>query len=223
MEQKTVHFSIDDIGGTLRHLTHTRPSSLFDLPLFKRLKSWNLKYGVKATMYCYALVEGDFLISEIPGCYAKDFTESEDWLKFGFHSKRDIPGKEETGYAAGFELIETTMSKLSAGTTDILRMHYYEATSEQKVFLREKGVKTLLYIDDDSIPYDENDIFMDCGLRHFRTRVQFEKIPSITPEALHIGRNNIAAFTHEWCFDENADKIEHGFEIYHEEGYVFVG
>jgi hypothetical protein len=178
-------------------------------------------YGAKFTLYCYAL-SGQFLISEIPSSYRHEFSANADWLKLGFHQKSNVPFLEEKGYAAGFDLVEKTVLRLRAGRTKTLRLHYWKANLEQKEFLRQKGVKTLLTEDDESLHYNEEDFFIDHGIIHRRTRVRFENLNEISPSVLEIGRKHIVAFTHEWCFSDVAEKIEKSLSIYREHGYEFI-
>jgi hypothetical protein len=221
MNELTVHISIDDVGASLRYLTMARMNSLFDLRLYGKLVEWHEKYDAKFSLYCFALAD-QFMISEIPDFYARDFSVSADWLKLGYHGKCTVPFAEEAGYEAGFDLVDNTLTRLGAGKTDTLRLHCWRATPEQKEFLRRKGVAALLYYDDDCLRYDENDTFLHCGLIHRRTRVRFENISEVTSDALCVGRKNIAAFTHEWCFDKEAEKMEIALRFYKEHGYEFI-
>jgi len=217
---KHVHFSIDDVGKSLRYLTRSRPTSMFDLRFFGTLKHWHETFGINVTLYCYAMLE-DFLISEIPDCYGDELKKSNTWLSFGFHSKCSLPFVKETGYAAGFELCQQAFERLGVGKTNTLRLHSWLATKEQKDFLYANGIKTLLYPDNDNHPYQSDDTFSEAGLAHQRTHVWIEKLDAITNELLCIGKEKVIVFTHEWCFDENLDKIGRLFSIYKDNGYIF--
>jgi len=217
-----VHISIDDIGKSFRWLTVNRPKSLFDMRLYGQLKTWHEKFGAVFTLYCFALVE-QFLISEIPADYSDEFKANAHWLKFGFHGKcGNYPFAQEIGYRESFELVEKTIERLGAGKTNILRLHSWQATPDQKKFLFEKGVSTLLYPDDDCLRYDSNDKFTHCSLTHWRTRVWLENIEEINDKTLHVGREQIFAFTHEWCFEHVSGKFEEALKIYRDNGYEFI-
>jgi len=218
----TVHFSIDDIGQSFKWLTTNRPKSLFDMRLYGQLKTLHEKFGTIFTLYCFALVE-QFLISEIPSAYSAEFKANAHWLKIGFHGKcGNYPFAQETGYREGFELVDKTIERLSAGKTNILRLHSWQATPDQKKFLFEKGVFTLLYPDDDCLRYGSNDEFTHCSLTHRRTRVCLERSEEINDRTLHIGREQIAVFTHEWCFERVSGKLEESLKIYRDNGYEFI-
>jgi hypothetical protein len=217
--KKTVHFSVDDVGLRLHEANDC--AGLFDVPFFAKLKEWHEEFGLRVTCYCFAMTDNR-LISELSDRLAPDFRRNRGWLKFGFHAKRDLALAEESGYAAGFELVDKTMRRLGAGRTNTLRCHCWEATPEQKRFLRSKGIKTLLERDSDDLPYGEDDTFTEYGLLHRRTRVRFEEIERIGEDTLHIGRTHTVAFTHEWCFDEQIPKIQEALRLYADAGCGFV-
>lgn len=219
---RQVHFSIDDTGRSFRYITRNMPNSIFDLTLYGTLRRWHEDYGLKVTLYCLALID-QFLLSEIPNTYSVEFRENAEWLRFGFHGKSALPFREETGYQAGYELVDTTLNRLGAGRADgILRMHCWTATPEQKLFLLEQGVHTLLYPDDDCLKYNDHDFYYDCGLCHRRTRIRYEAMRNVQEESLHTGRDFLAAFTHEWCFAEQKEKIEESLAVFQRNGYEFI-
>ena len=217
-----LHFSIDDIGLSLRYLAREKPQSMFDMRLFGKLRQWNMQYGLKTTLYCFAVTE-DFLISEIPEFYKHEFEKAKDWLRFGYHSKFNTPFADEYGTEAGFELCQKTFKKLNCGKSDILRLHYWCGCNEQKRFLKNSGINTLLYPDDDCFKYNDNDEFEHCGLNHWRTRILFENLKEVDDANLFAGiKERICAFTHEQVFDIQAEKIEKAVKIYLNDGYEFI-
>jgi hypothetical protein len=225
MRNPVVHLSIDDVGEAFKMLSKPLSNGgggdIFKLDFLARLKKWHDQYNAKFTLYLYALT-GTFLISEISSFYREEFRANADWLKLGFHQKCNSPFLEEEGYAAGFDLVDETIRCLHAGKTNTLRLHYWKASHEQKDFLKRRGVKTLLTEDDDNLPYNDDDFFVSQGIIHRRTRVRFENLNEITPSTLEIGRKYIAAFTHEWCFWDVAEKIEKSLSLYREHGYEFI-
>lgn len=134
--KKTIHFSVDDVGSCLRDACESE--SLFDVPFFAKLKEWHDNCELRVTCYCFAMTD-TWLISELSDRLAPDFKRNRKWLKFGFHAKRDLAFEEESGYRAGFELVNTTLRRLGAGRTDTLRLHYWNASAEQKRFLARGG------------------------------------------------------------------------------------
>lgn len=219
--QMKVHISIDDVGKSFRWLARERPESIFDTRLFGKLRQWNNDFGAKFTLYVFALTE-KFLISEIPSKYAEDFRGNADWLKFGYHGKCEIPFAQESGYAEGFDLVDKTFTMLNAGKTNILRLHCWLATKTQKMFLSRHGTSTLLYPDDNNMPYGNDNTFYDDDILHRRTQVCYERITVVDTESLCVGDKYVSAFTHEWCFDQEAEKIKDSLKIYRSNGYEFI-
>ncbi|MDR2594954.1 MAG: hypothetical protein LBC87_09330 [Fibromonadaceae bacterium] len=214
----TIHFSIDDVVKAFRYLTKNCPASIFDVRLFGKLREWHREFGLIVSLYCFNEID-DFTLSQIPEKYMEDFRASCDWLKIGFHGKcGNYPFKHEVDYITGFESVEQAISQLGAGKTNILRLHSWQATQSQKKFLFEKGIKILLY-PNEGIEYDNNDAFYDGIITHWRTRVWFEKIELINEKSLCIGMERIVAFTHERCFEYEAQKIEKALKIWKGEGY----
>lgn len=218
---KIVHLSIDDIGKSLEWLSRNHPGSIFDMRLYGNLMEWHKKYNVSFTLYCFTNLP-KFSISEIPDSYSREFEANADWLRFGFHgiegTKRFV---DEPLYKEGVRLFEETAIKLGMSISPIIRLHNWIASEEQKEYLYNRGVKVLLYPDDDTFGYS-GDSFFDCGLEHWRTRIRFENMDEIDDDSLLVGQERIVAFTHEKYFDTNKEKIEKAILIYKQNGYSFV-
>lgn len=217
---KKVHLSIDDVCNAFRWLANNRPESLFDMRLFGKLYEWHEKYGISFSLYCFAETEG-FKLLDIPQCYAKDFANSREWLKFGYHGRCAMRFEDDKEYDIGFEMFKQVSDNLMMKRTDILRLHNWYATSEQKKYLHKMGIKTLLYPDVVELPYEDNDMFIDCSLEHWKTHIRFEYLQELSESSLKVGKERIVAFTHEKYFDGEADKIEKAIKIYMENGYDF--
>ncbi len=95
--EKQYYFSfIDDVIWVLRDLEREAPQSLFDNGFFKILKNAHEKYSLKVqlnlfyrTDFYYGMEE--FNLSMVTDKYKKEFENSSDWLKFGFHSLQEFP------------------------------------------------------------------------------------------------------------------------------------
>ncbi len=218
---KSIHFSIDDVGRSLGWLTANRPQSIWHMRLFSKLREWHERFGLITTLYCFTNEYG-FNIADMPGEYAGELKSCATWLRFGYHGNSDTPFAEERDYEAGFYLFRSAMERLGAGGTDTLRLHNWLATGDQKRFLAKEGVRALLYPDDDAFPYDERDCFLDGGIMHKRTRVRFDSIQDADMKTLHLNRREVCAFAHEWCFEENAGKIERSIRLYRDMGFEFT-
>lgn len=93
---KNVHFLIDDVIWILRDITRCRPSSLFENPFMKMLKTAHDNYGVKTQMNLFYRTDSfygndDFSLADVTDSYKKEWEESSDWLKLGFHAKEEFP------------------------------------------------------------------------------------------------------------------------------------
>lgn len=216
-----VHISIDDVGSSFRHIIRAHPGSIFDLRFYKGLKDWHDRYDAKFTCYCIVEFDG-YSFFDIPLKYAEDFQNCASWLRFGFHGCDSLKFSQSIDYADTYDKFMWYLHELKMGDTDFLRLHSWMATEKQKRFLVSRGVRTLHYPDDDIFSYNSEDEFVENGLRHKRTRVWLEKLGEITDQTLCIGRNYVGVFTHEWCFDEQKDKMELAICRYQQNGYQFI-
>ena len=217
-----VHFSIDDVSRSLRYVYEKNPKSIFDLRLYGTLKYWNEKYGLMVSLYCINEFEG-FNIQSFPNAYAEELAENKEWLRFGFHSSTEQPFLLDSNYRVGFTNTVRKFKELDAGITDKIRLHSWFATAEQKRWLVSQGVEMIFYpCDEKDFCFNKDGFFVDEGLKHQATKCWIEKIEVINEKALYIGDGFISCFTHEWCFDEQVDRIQEIISLYYEAGYNFV-
>lgn len=216
---KKVHFSIDDVCSSFNYIHKNRPQSIFDMRLYGQLLDWHKKYGLIVSLYCI-YNDTDFNLSMVPDKYKSEFYDNRDWLKFGFHSLDDKPFKMDKDYANSFNKMEEFISKMKMGTTSVLRLHSWETTDEQDLFLKSRGVEIILSSKDGN--YDDDGKCFKNGIIHRRTDFWIEQMSNINCKELEIGSNYIVLFTHEWCFDQYKKRIETAFEIMQQKGYVFI-
>jgi len=93
MEKKATFF-IDDVIWVFRDLTRQRPASMWDNPYMATLKKAHDEYGVKTQLNVF--YETDFwynddvfTLSDMTDAYKSEFEAASDWLKLGFHSKKE--------------------------------------------------------------------------------------------------------------------------------------
>lgn len=93
---KIAHFLIDDVIWVLRDVARQRPTSLFDNPFLKALKTAHDEYGVKTqlnlfyrTSYFYG--NDEFTLAQMPDTYREEWAAASDWLKMCFHAKEEFP------------------------------------------------------------------------------------------------------------------------------------
>ncbi len=190
MRKPFVHLSVDDV---LLSLAPPAPEHT----MLACLSEYNRVYNAKFTLYCYSF-QDNFLISEIKTDY---FQKARKWLALGYHAKTNEPFASDHGYQAGFELTQRTFRALKATRANVLRLHYWDATSEQRAFLSKHGVKRILNREDS---------------------IKCENLSEINAESLRIGREEIFFFTHEWCFEQEREKLEAAIRLYCDAGYEFI-
>jgi hypothetical protein len=200
----TVHFSVDDVSNSLRDITGT--GDPFGDRMFRQLVLRHDLYGLKCTLYVY-------LDALLPLPALKFWRDHAVWLKLGYHSATDQPFSEESGYQSNFQAAKRIFRKIKCGTTDTIRLHYWECTDEQGSFLKRNGVETLLVKADTQSIQSINAVLTD---------ICFENIDTADRERLFTGKAQTVAFTHEWCFAENVQKIETALGLWKNSGYEFI-
>ena len=215
------HYSVDDVCKSLLWLIEHKPSSLFDIRFFGTLKKFHEMYNTKFTLYCI-VEELEYSFCKIPLSYKAEFSENADWLRFGFHSVTAESFKETTFYQENFFAFVKKQEELGMGKTDILRLHSWKIRDDQLDFLRNQGISTVLYPDEAQYAYDENGFFMKNGMLFRRTDIWLEKMEHIDEETLKISSGSCTVFTHEWCFDEEKDKMERALFLHKANGYYFL-
>lgn len=218
---KKAHFSIDDVGRSFAYISKSKPASIFDLRLYSQLLQWYKEYGVISNLYCIFNLD-NFIISDTPMMYKTEFEENANWLKYGFHSGYEKPFIEDSDYMASYVKTHNFIEEMSMGQTRDIRLHSWRATDDQEAFLNYMGIKTLFMPNDKENPYDENGTYIRNGIIHRRTDVWFEKIDEINEENLGVEKEYLTLFTHEWCFDEQKERIDTAIGILINNGFVFV-
>lgn len=216
---KNAHFSIDDVGASLKYIFNKNPSSIFDLRLYSQLLKWHEQYKLVSTLYCIVNIEG-FCISELPDKYVNEFADNADWLKFGFHAGDEHPFLQDLNYRESYYTAKEIIEKKKMGCTNSLRLHSWYASDEQESFLNSMGVTTIF------MPPDCKEMYIDGeykknGITHRKTDIWFEKM-MIDQMPLDVNRSFLTLFTHEWCFDEQKDKIDAVLSILKQNDYIFV-
>jgi hypothetical protein len=216
---RLVHLSIDDVGASLRWLFQNGPQSVWDMRFFGKLRELREKYHAEFTLYCFYDFGGGLTFNDMPDNYAKEFSLCADWLKFGFHSRNGEPFLSDADWMPAFVSVYSAIRRYGIGETDVLRLHYWKASQEQKHRLRDMGVMTLLYPNEER--YYQYDRYSEAGIVHRRTRVCFEKISELNECALAVGVSVVVAFTHERFFEQQSVNMEFALRSYSENGYSF--
>ena len=91
---RTYRMAVDDVIRPFENIWRNQEvyTSIFDDPFLSMYRDLHLRYGVPVHMHIYYESEdGSFNLSMFPDKYKAEFQANGDWLKFTFHSKRDIP------------------------------------------------------------------------------------------------------------------------------------
>lgn len=218
---KLAHFSIDDVGLSFKYIFQNSPSTIFDMRLYSALLKWHEEYGLVVSLYSILTVD-EFCISNIPNRYRSEFEESKDWLRFGFHSGNEKPFAEDDDYKSSFGKMQEFFEKMGMGCTDTIRLHSWNATDSQEIFLKNRGISTLLMPDDERYTYNNEGIYIKNGIIHRRTDLWFEKEAEISEKSIGLEKEFYVMFTHEWCFDDQKDRIEEALKMLVDNGFSFV-
>ncbi len=138
-----VHLSFDDVEYCFSDLVINKDNynSLFDNVFISGLKKLHDKYGCKFTLYTYADGSNGYRIENMPIKYKKDFEESSDWLKIGFHSSNPSVSKDSianmTSFVRDFNRVTSEVKRFASenSVSNILRLHYFYATEKEVEFL----------------------------------------------------------------------------------------
>ena len=124
---------------------------------------------------------------------------------------------------------------MGGGKNQVLRLHYYFATQDEVMYLKGKGVGTLLSADDERISYSlprkidsilqKEERISYHGMNYERTDIRIEK--TVFPIADLIENRNddkIIIFTHEWALakTENIVKLYLTLYFLHFYNAVFI-
>ena len=156
-DQPYIHISLDDVNLSVGNLADKKYESLWDEPLFCRLKEYHETYGAVFSLYVF---EDTF--RQIGDEYHKDFSDSADWLKIGLHShsvaeRYDESTDYQTGKTAWNRFVDSVT--YITGTTRSIdrfpRLHYYSGSKECLLGMKDAnlGAVGFLAADDDRISY----------------------------------------------------------------------
>lgn len=222
-----VHISIDDTIDVFRDLTNNQQNynSIFENRTLKYLQKLHNRYGAVFSLYCY-YETADFDLSQCTGKFAKEFSENNSWLKFGFHAKNgttnlsDITAEDA---CLEYEQVLAELGRIMGGPSSIdtyVRLQNFAGNYEavQAINNCEYGIDGLLTADDDRASYylDEiqnsfmrnNDYYFDQlnNLGFVSTDLRLENSNNLYDELFEIACDEnqnqiIEVFTHEWALN----------------------
>ena len=236
---KYTHFSIDDATQIFQDIAFHEYESIFENAVLGKLKEFHDTYGLKVTLYVFGKLD-TYNLADFPDTYKKEFEDSADWLKIGFHSIAEASPEEEgmttREFAEGFQEVNREILDFAGekSLAHVIRLHYWYATDEMVQVLKKEGVEGLLCGNDGASCYNltknqaENLLRSRDGIRpgelsYYVTDIRLEKTDDIL-KALdaHKCDRLVVIFTHVWCFQDNADKLETALGWLAEMGYEYT-
>ena len=152
---KKAYFFIDDVIWVFRDLTRKHPKSLFDNPFMSVLKTAHERYGMKVQLNTFMRTDffygaDEFCLSEMTDAYKKEWEESADWLKLGFHSKQEFPdypwiNSDYDDVKIIFEQIKGEIERFAGENTFALGVmpHWMPVSRDGVRALHDGGIKIL--------------------------------------------------------------------------------
>ena len=228
---KYTHFSIDDATQVFE--------SIFENEVLGKLRDLHEEYGLKVTLYVFEKLD-TYNLADFPDTYKKEFEDSADWLKIGFHSITEASPEEEgvttREFAEGVENVNQEILDFAGekSLAHVIRLHYWYATDDMVQVLKKEGVEGLLCGNDSDSCYNltkeqaDNLLKSRDGIRpgelsYYVTDIRLEKTDDIL-KALDAHKRDrlVVVFTHAWCFQDNADKLETALGWLAKMGYEYT-
>lgn len=207
-----VHFSIDDVGNTLRWCAFNCPESIFDMNFFGDLKRWHKDYGLKVTLYCFFDNGSDFCMEDLPDRYLEELRNQCGWLRMAYHGSPD----EKAGWDVFSEekrrFDEMIGAELSAS---IVRLHCWRAPKGVSLSCDKKSV--FLCPDYERLPYDLTSeeweklktvrTLYKENREYWLTDLRYDHIDSVEQLDPYLGKERLVIFGHEWMYKEKRKLI----------------
>ena len=236
---KYTHFSIDDATQIFQDIAFHDYESIFENEVLGKLRDFHEEYGLKATLYVFGKLD-TYDLADFPDTYKTEFEDNADWLKIGFHSMTEADPKDEgvttKEFAEGIEKVNQEILDFAGeeSLAHVLRLHYWYATDEMVQVLKKEGVEGLLCGNESNSCYNLNkeqaetlltsrDGIRPGELSYYVTDIRLEKTDDIF-KALDAHKRDrlVVVFTHAWCFQENADKLETALGWLAKMGYEYT-
>ena len=172
---KKAFFFIDDVIWVFRDLTRKNYDSMFDHPFLKVLKDAHDQYGLKTQLNIFYMTDtyynnDIFTLADMTDTYKKEWEDASDWLKFGFHSRKEFPDYPYINASYqdvydDFKMIEKEVLRfadaknMSKATTP----HWRPISKEACLALRDCGIKLLSATYGKKIEYDNDPASLPYG------------------------------------------------------------
>lgn len=207
-----VHFSIDDVGNTLRWCTYNHPESIFDMDFFGDLKNWHEKYGFKVTLYCFFDNGNDFCMEDLPIRYLEELRNQCGWLRMAYHGISD----EKVGKGNFLEEKKRFDEMIGKDlSTSIVRLHCWQVP--KGVSLHDTKMSVFLCPDYERLPYDLtteewNELKVTGTIakenrEYWLTDLRYDQLESVEKMDSYMDKERLVIFGHEWMYREKRNLI----------------
>lgn len=215
-----IHFSIDDIIGTLRWAYRNEPTSIFDMRFFHTLKTWHEKYGMKVTLYMFFSDGADFDLTMLQEKYVSELKNSEDWMKVAYHGiyggDKYIgdPDRFKKEMMAFYQIFE------GGGLSQTVRLHCWRCPisigewkniSNGDCLLCPDETRESVYdlIEEEIAAVQKGNLIQKHGVVYRKTDIRCDYCEDINQL---VGKNGygqcLYVFLHEWRFEQQKDIVE---------------
>lgn len=162
MKQYLTYF-VDDNIRFLENISKKRPASIFDDPYLKAHKDLHDKYGLKVQLNLfYETLDKSWNLSMMTDAYKDEFVANSHWLRFGFHSRHELPDWPYLNATYeqvwnDYTTIENEIIRFS-GKEMLTRSaitHWVAMTKEGMMALKDKGVQMMSCTMGDKVDFPE--------------------------------------------------------------------
>ena len=238
---KKYNFFIDDNIFFFNDIQKHCYPSVFDNFYLGGLRKAHEKYGTKFTLNCFwkNWHNPSFDLGQFPDKYRGEFERNSSWLKFAFHAFEEFPGYPYSRaypdqLPAHYERLMSELARI-VGKGSLIApviMHYFDLTPENRIFMRNHGMKFFAVRDGETIVWNRDyamyDMPVDAILNLFKD--DLAGIRERLRSRIGAGKNLICIGSHEqYAFRSYANyipeyfqEIDTALEVMAENGYESV-
>lgn len=224
-----VHISVDDVIDTFYWIEKYKPKSIFEQPLFFKIKKWHEQYDLIFDLYMFES-KGDFDIKMVPVRYWREIAKNCEWIKLAWHRRTagilvDSENEELLSIERFYKFL--IMNCGHNILSDTVRLHRWIASKKIMDSLKSHGINKFLTSDSDEISYDltteemncikenyryekENIIYKKTVLRldYFIDGLDISSSVKNIKNVYNITKDNVEVFFHEKYFDKMQNIIQ---------------
>lgn len=210
-----IHFSIDDVIGSLLWLDRTSAQSIFDSYTFAFAQWLYKEYQIPTTCNCL-YSDGTKNLSMVSEKYRNEFEECSDWLKFSFHGWNYEKNYAEVGYDEAFTdltIVESEILRICGrrSLSRNIRTHFFSGSEAAMLAWKHAGIKVFFTADDNrkgkGINYNLNDeellnlqtthFLLKEGMLFVKTDIRLERYREEISRNIIPSSSTTVIFTHE--------------------------